>query len=65
MITAPKEPEMLLSLSQLCRQVDIPWTRAMKLVADGKLTPDYSTEKTHLFKLDRVPEVRALLKSQD
>jgi hypothetical protein len=63
-MTAPKEPEMLISLSQLCRQVDIPWSRAMKLIAEKKLAPDYSTERVHLFKVDRIPEVRALLNSE-
>ena len=59
---SPK-PKDLMSLSEVSRKLDIPWSRAFKLFSAGTLQPDYSTPHSHFFKAERLPELRAAVKS--
>ena len=58
MRTSAKEPERLLSLNELSRELNITWPRALELARVGVLSPDFVASQSHLFRLSRIPELR-------
>lgn len=63
--TSPQNtfPEELFSLNKLSRKLDISYPRALQLVAENKLTPDFMADRNYLFRPARLPEFRSLVES--
>ena len=53
------QDNQLLSLSEVARKLNLPYPRAVKLHADGKLVPDFIGPKVILFRPSRIKELEA------
>lgn len=60
-----KEPERLLSLNELSRELGISWPKALRLSADGILVPDYVGSQSQLFRQSRIPELKRVIANHD
>jgi hypothetical protein len=52
-------PEELFSLNRLSRKLDISYPRALQLVGDKTLQPDFLMDRNYLFRADRLDEIKA------
>ena len=52
-------PEELFTLSQLHRKLDICCPKALQLVKDKVIPPDFTSRNAHLFRASRLPEIKA------
>ncbi len=59
MNTAP--PPELLTLNSLSRKLDITYARALNLTHRGELIADFTASGLHLFRKERLPEIKALV----
>jgi hypothetical protein len=57
----PTQTRKFLNLSQLARRLDMPYTRLLNLVHQGKLIPDATAGVAHLFNEQSVPRVEKAL----
>lgn len=62
MPTTTSAPEQYLSLSELSRKAGISYPTALKLVANGVITPDAHQGRTALFRASRWESLRKTIK---
>lgn len=53
-----EQPEELLSLNRLSRQLDIPYSRALQLYITGALRPDFIADRNFFFLPKRLPKLK-------
>lgn len=56
---ATSPPEELLSLNRLSRKLDISYPKALQLLNEGELKPDFTSDHSYLYRASRLPEIEA------
>lgn len=54
-------PEELFSLNKLSRKLDISYPRALQLLADQTLRPDFIMERNYLFRAARLDALKEIV----
>ena len=56
--------KQLLSLAQLSRKLDVPYSRLHRLALAGKLRPDATSDRFVFFKENRLPAIAELIDAE-
>jgi hypothetical protein len=54
-------PEELFSLNKLSRKLDISYPRALQLLADQTLRPDFIMDRNYLFRATRLDDLKEIV----
>ena len=60
-MSAKSHPEDLFTLNSLSRRLDITYARALNLLHRGTLESDFTASGLHLFRKDRLPEIKSMV----
>jgi hypothetical protein len=55
------QPEELFSLNKLSRKLDIPYSRALSLLGDHTLLPDFIMDRNYLFRASRLDDLKEVV----
>lgn len=55
------QPEELFSLNKLSRKLDIPYSRALLLLENQTLQPDFIMDRNYLFRADRLADLKEVV----
>ena len=55
------EPEELFSLNKLSRKLDIPYSRALQLLGNRTIQPDFVMDRNYLFRASRLTDLKEVV----
>jgi hypothetical protein len=55
------QPEELFSLNKLSRKLDIPYSRALVLLGNQTLLPDFIMDRNYLFRASRLADFKEIV----